>query len=226
MLAQAEGQAMLRVRDTGAGLDPEMLARLFAPFTQAERTLDRSKGGLGLGLALVKGLIELHGGEVAVHSEGLGQGTEFLVRLPIIPAPHVLRPEPAAAPPPPARRRVLIIEDNLDAALSLYEALELGGHEVAVAHQGPEGLAKAAELRPDVILCDIGLPGMDGYEVARRLRADPALAGVLLVALSGYALPEDLQRAAAAGFDRHIAKPPSLEQLDELVAKLGCSTSS
>lgn len=221
MLACAERQAVLRVRDTGVGIGKDVLVHLFEPFTQAERTLDRSKGGLGLGLALVKGLVELHGGQVSVHSEGLGQGTEFVVRLPVVSAPPVVPQRYSAEVAPAPRRRVLVIEDNTDAALSLCEVLELGGHEVAVAYQGPEGLAKAGELRPDVILCDIGLPGMDGYEVARRLRADPALAGVLLVALSGYALPEDLQRAAAAGFDRHIAKPPSLEQIEELLGKLG-----
>jgi PAS domain S-box-containing protein len=221
MLAPAEGRAVLRVRDTGVGIDQEMLSHLFAPFTQAERTLDRSRGGLGLGLALVKGLIELHGGDVSARSEGLGQGSEFVVRLPTIPTPSVVPPDLPVVAAPPAHRRVLVIEDNLDAALSLCEVLELGGHEVAIAYQGPEGLAKAAEFKPDIVLCDIGLPGMDGYEVARRLRTDPALACVLLVALSGYALPEDLQRAAAAGFDRHIAKPASLEELEQLVGKLG-----
>jgi PAS domain S-box-containing protein len=220
MLAASGGRAVLRVRDTGVGIAREMLPRLFEPFAQAERTLDRSKGGLGLGLALVKSLVQLHGGEVNAHSEGPGQGAEFVVHLPVIPAPPVLAQEAPVPAPASPRRRVLVIEDNVDAALSLCEVLELGGHEVSVAYQGPEGLAKASELRPDVVLCDIGLPGMDGYEVARRLRADPTMAGVLLVALSGYTLPEDLQRAAAAGFDRHIAKPPSVEQIEETLAAL------
>jgi PAS domain S-box-containing protein len=220
MLATSGGWAILRVRDTGVGIAREMLPRLFEPFSQVERTLDRSKGGLGLGLALVKSLVQLHGGEVNAHSEGLGQGAEFVVRLPVIPAPSGVAQEARVPAPASPRRRVLVIEDNVDAALSLCEVLELGGHEVSVAYQGPEGLAKAGALRPDVVLCDIGLPGMDGYEVARRLRADPTMAGVLLVALSGYTLPEDLQRAAAAGFDRHIAKPPSVEQIEETLAAL------
>jgi PAS domain S-box-containing protein len=220
MLAVSDGRAALRVRDTGVGMSDDMLAKLFQPFSQAERTLDRSNGGLGLGLVLVKSLVELHGGEVHAHSEGLGQGAEFVVHLPVIPAPPLIPEDAPVSPGAPPRQRVLVIEDNVDAALSLCEVLELGGHEVAVAYQGAEGLAKAAELRPDIVLCDIGLPGMDGYEVARRLRADPAMAGVSLVALSGYALPEDLERAAAAGFDRHIAKPPSLEQIEELLGSL------
>lgn len=210
-------RAELRVRDTGVGLAPEMLARLFQPFMQADSTLDRSKGGLGLGLVLVKGLVELHGGEVSVRSEGLGHGAEFLVRLPLD-----LAEAPVAraghAGEQRRRRRVLIIEDNVDAADSLREVLLLGNHEVEVAYSGPEGLAKAKELRPEVVLCDIGLPGMDGYQVARAFRADALLEGTFLVALSGYALPDDLQRATEAGFERHLPKPPSIEKLEELLA--------
>jgi CheY-like chemotaxis protein/two-component sensor histidine kinase len=209
------GEAVVRVADDGVGMSRETLDRLFQPFSQAEQTLGRSKGGLGLGLALVKGLVELHGGSVTALSEGLGNGAEFTVRLPLdtgaaleVSAPaHVAR----------ARRHVLIIEDNADAADSLSEALELGDHEVAVAYNGPEGIAKAREFHPDVVLCDIGLPGMDGYDVARAFRADEQLKGTFLVALSGYALPEDLQRAADAGFQRHLAKPPSIQKLEELL---------
>ncbi|HXY39589.1 MAG TPA: ATP-binding protein [Vicinamibacteria bacterium] len=210
-------RACVRIRDDGVGMGPETLAGLFQPFVQADRTLDRSAGGLGLGLALVKGLVDLHGGEVSARSDGLGQGAEFVVRLP-------LETEGLAAP---ARsrtgtrtrsRRVLVIEDNLDAAESLRELLEFGGHEVAIAHNGPEGIAKARDCTPEVVLCDIGLPGMNGYEVARAFRSDVRLKEARLVALSGYALPEDLQRAAEAGFERHLAKPPSLEKLEETLA--------
>jgi len=201
------------------GLAPEMLARLFQPFMQAERTIHRAKGGLGLGLALVRELVELHGGSVEARSEGVGQGAELTVRLPLAPPAPAAKEEPGSASGRP-RRRVLIIEDNVDAAESLREVLELEHHDVAVAHDGPSGLAKAHQLRPAVILCDIGLPHMDGYEVARAVRAEPELARVHLVALSGYAMPEDLERARRAGFDRHMAKPPSLVQLRSVLAEV------
>jgi signal transduction histidine kinase/ActR/RegA family two-component response regulator len=210
-------RAVVRIADTGVGMAPEMLSRVFEPFSQADGTLDRSKGGLGLGLALVKGLVELHGGEVSAHSEGLGKGTELTVRLPLdladVGVPLTSSEELERRP-----RRVLVIEDNIDAADSLSEALALDGHEVAVAYNGQEGIEKARQLRPEVVLCDIGLPGMDGYEVARAFRRDAVLRSTYLVALSGYALPEDLQRASDAGFDRHLAKPPLLEKLEEMLA--------
>ncbi len=218
-LDPSRGQAAIRVADNGMGIEPTLLPQLFRPFTQADTSLSRTQGGLGLGLALVKGLVELHGGEVSAHSEGLGRGAEFEVRLPLAEAAAARAPV-AAAPVHAVPRRVLIIEDNVDAADSLREVLELGGHQVAVAYDGPEGVARARELRPDVVLCDIGLPGMDGYAVARLLRSDPSLEGVHLVALSGYALPADLERAAAAGFERHVAKPPTPEKLAELLAAL------
>jgi PAS domain S-box-containing protein len=213
----ATARATLRVADTGAGLAPEMLDRLFQPFMQADTTLDRSKGGLGLGLALVKGLVELHGGEVRAHSDGVGRGAEFVVHLPLAPGRPLVATLPASVSP--ARlRRVLVIEDNVDAANSLRESLELSGHQVAVAHSGPQGIDRARELRPEVVLCDIGLPGMDGYGVARALRSDPVLRSTFLVAVSGYALAEDLQRAYAAGFERHLSKPVSLDVLEQVLA--------
>ena len=214
---QAHGQAIVRVRDSGVGMAPETIAMLFQPFVQAEQTLDRTKGGLGLGLALVKGLVELHGGEVSARSEGLGRGSEFMVRLPLDDRTGA-QPQPSAPSRPARTRRVLIIEDNHDAAVSLREALELDGHEVQVAHDGREGVALALAFLPEVVLCDIGLPQMDGYQVARALRAEGHCQDALLVALSGYALPEDQQRAVDAGFDRHLAKPPSLEMLKEILA--------
>jgi PAS domain S-box-containing protein len=212
-------QALLHVRDTGIGIAPEMLPRIFEAFAQADTTLDRSKGGLGLGLALVKGLVEMHGGTVSVESGGLGKGAEFTVRFPL----EVLG-TPAAAPVRGAAssggaRRVLVIEDNVDAADSLREALELGDHMVEVAYSGAEGIEKARAFGPDVVLCDIGLPGMDGYAVARVMRGDPELSRALLVALTGYALPEDVAKAKAAGFAIHLAKPPSLRKLEELLGQ-------
>jgi two-component system CheB/CheR fusion protein len=208
-----ERLATVRVSDTGAGMSSEMLARLFEPFAQGDRTLDRNKGGLGLGLALVKGLVEMHRGEVSAHSAGPGKGAEFVVRLPLAGDAAVTAPNE----PTPVRRvrRILVIEDNVDAADSLREALELCDHEVEVAYDGPDGLAKAREFKPELVLCDIGLPGMDGYEVARAFRSDPELRGAHLVALSGYAMPEDLERAAGAGFERHLAKPPNLETIEQ-----------
>jgi signal transduction histidine kinase/ActR/RegA family two-component response regulator len=215
-LGQEAGRAMIRVADDGIGMTPELLTRIFEPFTQADSSLDRPHGGLGLGLALVKALVEMHGGEVEARCEGPGRGSEFTVRIPVL---HGVEAVPEAGPAGPtdvARRRVLIIEDNLDAAESLKVGLEMSGHEVAVAHDGEEGLAEARSLRPEVVLCDIGLPGLDGYEVARRIRADPTLHPVL-IAVTGYALPEDQRRAHEAGFDRHFAKPFEFREIEEAV---------
>jgi PAS domain S-box-containing protein len=209
--------AVLRVRDTGVGVAPEVIGRLFEPFSQAPQTLDRTAGGLGLGLATVRGLVELHGGSVQVSSDGPGQGTEFVVRLP--------RASPPATPARDRERglgaphRVLVIDDNEDAATSLRDVLELSGHHVRIAPDGPAGIAVAREFRPEIVICDIGLPRMNGYEVARAVRADPDLAGTWLVAMSGYAAPEDVQRARDAGFDRHVAKPPTLARLETLFAE-------
>jgi two-component system CheB/CheR fusion protein len=214
----ATGRAEIRVTDTGPGLSPEVLSRLFQPFAQASATLDRSRGGLGLGLALVKGLVELHGGEVHATSPGEGRGSTFLVRLPLALAATETARATSGSPGP--RRRVLIIEDKADTAASLRDRLELDGHEVAVAADGPEGLARAAAMRPDVVLCDIGLPGLDGYGVARAMRADAALGRTLLVALTGYALPTDRDRALEAGFDGHLGKPPDQETLNAVLRDL------
>ena len=218
-VAAEAGDAVICVVDNGIGMSPDTVARLFQPFMQAEQSLDRSKGGLGLGLSLIKGLAELHGGSIAAQSDGLGKGAAFVIRLPLDEGAAfeevVLR-----AVGPRISRRILIIEDNPDAAESLREALELGEHEVEVAHNGPDGLEKARALRPDVVLCDIGLPGMDGYDVARAVRHDPALQSTVLVALSGYALPGDVERAAQAGFQHHLAKPPSVIALERVLAEL------
>jgi two-component system CheB/CheR fusion protein len=213
---EAARDAVLRVRDTGMGIDPLVIPRLFQPFAQAESTLDRSQGGLGLGLALVRGLVELHGGTVEAHSAGKGAGTEFVVKLPLA-GPPVAPTVVAGAPPGP--RRVLVIEDNADGAESLRIALEMEGHEVEMVHDGQAGLDRVREFAPDVVLCDIGLPGMDGYEVAKAIREAPAGPRPLLVALTGYARAEDQQRAEEAGFDAHLAKPPTIEQVQEVIAR-------
>jgi two-component system CheB/CheR fusion protein len=211
-------QAVLVVRDTGRGISPEMTPRLFEAFIQADTTIDRAKGGLGLGLSLVKGLVEMHGGSVSAQSDGLGHGAAFTLRLPLdtssVAAPFI-RARVEGGP-----RRVLLIEDNVDAADSLGEALELGSYVVEVAYSGPRGIEKAKAFQPDVVICDIGLPEVDGYEVARRMRADPELAHVALVALTGYAQPEDVAKSKEAGFDAHLAKPPSIEALEDVLEDL------
>jgi len=210
--------AVIRVVDDGVGIPPALLPKLFEPFIQGDDSLHRSQGGLGLGLALVKGLVELHGGTVQASSEGAGRGAEFTVRLPLALQCSRLPPGGAPRAVPSSRRRVLVIEDNLDAAETLGELLSLAGHEVETAHDGADGFQKALSFNPDVVLCDIGLPGMNGYDVARAMRAAPALASAILVAVTGYALPDDQQRAAEAGFDHHLSKPVSWEQLHSVVA--------
>jgi PAS domain S-box-containing protein len=212
------GRALVHVRDTGPGIAADVLPWIFEPFTQGKQTLARTEGGLGLGLALVRGLVTLHGGEVkAVNGGG---GAEFIVTLPL-----VARREPWAVPPPGpargaapiARLRVLVVDDNKDAAETLAELARLAGHDVEVAYDGPTAVRRADEYHPDLVLCDIGLPGMDGYEVARELRAVRGH-DVRLVALSGYAQPEDVARAMEAGFDEHVAKPADPRRLEQLLA--------
>ena len=215
-LERASDAAILRVRDNGNGIAPDVLDHVFEPFAQAPQTPDRKSGGLGLGLALVQGFVQLHDGSVAVSSGGIGQGAEFTVRLPLE-ASAVAGVEPGGPDRSVRSRRVLIIEDNVDAADSLREVLELCGHEVRVAFDGREGLRVAGAFVPEVVLCDIGLPGMTGYEVARALRSDDRLGGAVLVALTGYSLPEDQRRATDAGFAYHVKKPPNLDELLRLV---------
>jgi signal transduction histidine kinase len=215
----AGGRAEISVRDSGVGISPELLPHVFEVFTQADHTLDRTKGGLGLGLAVVKAVIEGHGGEVLARSEGeSGKGSEFKLLLPL---DLTARPdEPAAAgrmsgaagAAAQAARRVLVVEDNLDTAETLRDLLVLSGFEVEVAVSGDDGVAAAHQFHPDVVLCDLGLPGMNGYEVANALRHDPETAPVRLIALTGYGGDEDRRRSREAGFDVHLTKPvdPSL----------------
>jgi len=214
-----EGQAVVRVRDDGVGVLPEMLDRMFEPFVQSDKTLHRTEAGLGLGLALVRSIARLHGGDVRATSEGVGKGTEFIATLPTIERGSVVASNVTLLPRHDAKRRVLIIEDNADAAQSLRDLIEvLGGHQVYVAADGETGIAAARQHRPDVILCDIGLPVMDGYEVARQIRATVA-PGIRLVALSGYASDGDVSRAMRAGFDYHVGKPPDIDAVLALVAE-------
>ena len=212
-LRAVDGEAVLRVRDSGVGIDPEMLSCVFDLFVQGERAPDRGLGGLGLGLTLVRRLAELHGGRAEATSDGVGRGSEFTVRLPALPEPPVESPVAAPMTTEGHPRRIVIVEDNADVLVTLRQALELEGHEVHEASDGPLGLAAILNLRPDVALVDIGLPGFDGYELARRVRASPTGKSAHLVALTGYGQPEDRQRAIEAGFDTHVVKPVSLDAL-------------
>jgi CheY-like chemotaxis protein/two-component sensor histidine kinase len=215
-LAEHGGEAEIVVRDTGAGIDPALLPRLFQPFVQGERTLARSEGGLGLGLALVKGITELHGGTVRVESAGTGKGAEFIVRFPLVEAAAMQDGAKARVHGVNGGRRVLVVDDNADAAESLADIVGMLGHAVEVAYDGPSAIEKARACPPDVVLCDIGLPGMSGYEVARALRDGGN--GMQLFAVSGYAQPEDVKKAIEAGFDGHLAKPLNLEDVERLLA--------
>jgi PAS domain S-box-containing protein len=218
VLVTPEGRdAVLSIRDSGVGIAPELLPRVFDIFVQGDHSLHRSKGGLGIGLTLVRRLVAQHGGTVAVASEGAGQGSTFTVRLPAIARPVETR-APARAPRPTTARRVLVIEDNDDSRQMLRELIRLLGHEVYEAVDGVTGVSSALTLEPDLALVDIGLPGIDGYEVARRLREHPAGRRLLLVALTGYGLPEDRERSRAAGFDLHLVKPVDPARLAELLA--------
>jgi len=221
--AQRDGSnAVIRVRDSGVGIAPELLPRVFDMFVQGKTAAARVQGGLGIGLTLVRELVVQHGGAVQVHSAGVGQGAEFTVTLPAVPLEFSVAAQPARAGEnaPPAIRalRILVVEDNADAAETLALLLELAGHEVRVAADGVAGVDLAQRFIPDVAFVDIGLPGIDGYEVARRLRALPSLAGVTLIALTGYGQEADEAAAIAAGFDHHVTKPVELDRIGALLA--------
>lgn len=209
--------AVVTVEDTGVGISPELLPHVFDMFIQGDRTLDRARGGLGIGLTLVRRLVELHGGTIAAASQGEGHGSRFSVRLPQIPAPDP--PARMASPAShPESRRVLLIEDNRDAREMLRMLLELAGHVVYDAAEGVRGLELMEAEHPDVAIIDIGLPGLDGYQIARRIRAHPKGRGMLLLALTGYGFPSDRLRSAEAGFDHHLVKPVDTDELTHLLS--------
>jgi PAS domain S-box-containing protein len=207
----------LEVRDSGIGIAEYLLPRVFDPFVQSERTLDRADGGLGIGLSIVKGLVEMHGGSVAATSAGADRGSTFTIRLPrFAPPPAVVEhPHPRG---PCAKRRVLIVDDNVDAADSLALLLQSEGHEAQAAYSASEALETIERLRPEIVLLDIGLPQIDGYEIAKYLRASNAVPGMRLIALTGYGQKEDRERARAAGFDGHLLKPADMGALQQLLA--------
>ena len=217
-LEQTNEEVVLTVRDSGVGITAELLPHVFDVFVQGAISIDRSQGGLGIGLSLVRRLVELHGGSVSAQSEGCGSGSTFMIRLP--------RTEPAVTPQAPqhslgdntGKPSVLLIEDNEDGREMMATMLAAHGFPVAQAADGLQGVAAAASGLPAAALVDIGLPGIDGYEVARRLRRDPATAGIRLIALTGYGLAEDQRRVLEAGFDQHLVKPVSMEQLLEALA--------
>jgi len=219
------GEVVLRVRDSGIGIAPEMLPRIFDLFVQEDHAATRSQGGLGIGLTLVRNLVNMHEGTVKARSAGLGQGSEFEVRLPLAAptAEETPQPEregqgkPAMSSP---GHRILVVDDNVDAADGFAMFLRLKGHEVQVAHDGATALQLTPSVRPEIVFLDIGMPGMDGNEVARRLRRQPELNGLVLVALTGWGSPEDRRRTAEAGFDHHLVKPVEPKALDGLLARL------
>ncbi len=214
---------MLGVADSGIGIADELKPYVFDLFVQGQRGLDRAQGGLGVGLALVRQLAAMHGGRVTVFSRGSGMGSCFEVRLPLVAEPGAAQDAPKAATS--SGQQVLLIEDNDDGREMMAMMLEAQQYRVVSAIDGLEGLRKAAESRPDIALVDIGLPGIDGYEVARRMRADPATSGVRLVALTGYGQEGDRERALAAGFDAHLVKPVELGKLMHVLEATAVSDS-
>ena len=217
---EEEEMAVIRVRDTGIGIGADLLPDIFDLFTQGDRALDRSEGGLGIGLTLAQRLAKLHGGSIEALSEGLGQGSEFIVRLPlpVVPIPSSVASRKAAERQPGCSRRILVVDDNGDAAESLETLLQLWGHQARSSQDGPEALLQVAAFEPEIVLLDIGLPGMDGYEVARQIRALPAGRNALIVAVTGYGRSADRLQSQEAGFDHHLVKPVQPEVLQELIA--------
>ncbi|HYD17726.1 MAG TPA: response regulator [Patescibacteria group bacterium] len=219
LAADGEGMAAISVTDTGIGMESDVLPHVFEVFHQAEQGLDRARGGLGLGLAIVKGLASLHGGTVSAKSEGAGKGSTFTIHLPCEQSETGVAP--ACAPAGKAGKsklRILIIEDSLDAAETTQMLLANDGHEVRTSSNGPAGITLAHDFMPQVILCDIGLPGIDGYQVVQRLRADPKLANIYVIALTGYGREQDRKHAHDAGFDQHMTKPIDFRLLRQTLA--------
>jgi CheY-like chemotaxis protein len=219
-LQQEADEAVLRVKDTGEGIAPEVLPRIFDLFTQAERSLDSSQGGLGIGLALVQTLVGMHRGRVEVFS-ALGHGSEFVVRLPVL-LSWILPASPPVEKAESTRPclRVLVVDDNADAAEALAMLLKVTGHKTRLAHTGLAALQEAEAFQPNVVLLDIGLPQLNGYEVARRMRQHPTLKNTVLVALTGYGQESDRQLSKEAGFDHHLVKPADFGNLKKILASV------
>jgi CheY-like chemotaxis protein/anti-sigma regulatory factor (Ser/Thr protein kinase) len=213
-IRREDGAAVMRVRDTGVGITADLMPHIFDLFTQSERSLARSEGGLGIGLTLVRRLVEMHDGNVTIDSGGAGKGTTVTVRLPLAESAAIAADRPPVETPEDAEPlRILVVDDNVDAAEALTDIVEAWGHTARAVFHGQEALGAAARFRPDVVLLDIGLPGMDGYAVARALRADPNQPQPRIVAVTGYGQREDRQRSRAAGFDEHLVKPVDLPSL-------------
>ena len=218
---RTEGQqALLAVKDSGVGIPADVIPKIFDLFVQSERSLDRSQGGLGIGLTLVRRLVELHGGSVQASSDGVGMGSTFIVHLPAIPPPKANTRERFSVVPPIKPRRVLVVEDNEDLREMLEILLTQDGHELRLANDGPSGLEAALSFRPEIALLDLGLPGFDGYELARRIRAHDEGKKIYLVALTGYGQPEDRLRSKEAGFDEVAVKPLDVNQLMLLLQRV------
>jgi CheY-like chemotaxis protein len=213
---------VFRIRDTGIGIPGEMLARVFDLFAQVDNSLDRAQGGLGIGLTLVRRLVEMHGGTVEVASAGSNLGSEFTIRLPALAStrlPDAIR-GPAAVPAIGQGLRILVVDDNVDAANTLGELLRIKGHQVRVAYEGHSAVESTASFRPQVAILDLGLPGLNGYEVAQRLEEELLENAPLLIALSGYGREEDLRRSSESGFDHHFIKPVEVATLLRVLAEV------
>jgi CheY-like chemotaxis protein len=218
--AQQQGsEAVIKVQDTGIGIPPDKLDSVFEMFAQIDRPWERSHGGLGIGLTLAKQLIEIHGGSIAAHSQGQGLGSEFVIRLPLAAdAPHAAPPKPAAQQRPAVTRRILIVDDNQDAAKSLAMLLKITGNQTQLAFDGLEAVKAAAAFRPEVLLLDIGLPKLSGYDVCRQIREQPWGKDLVIVALTGWGQEEDRRISKEAGFNYHMVKPLDYEALMRLLA--------
>jgi CheY-like chemotaxis protein/two-component sensor histidine kinase len=214
-----EDEVLIRVRDQGIGMEPEELSKIFNLFEQADTSISRFRGGLGIGLTLVKRIVEMHGGNVRATSPGLSQGSEFLVRLPLSQVTSTAKPGSYSGGHAKRQtgRRILIVDDNVDAALSVERLLKKWGHDVQTAFNGPQALEKARAFRPHIVLLDIGMPGMSGYDVAKQLRAEDQFEGLVITALTGYGQAEDKRRSHEAGFNHHMTKPPNPDLLAALL---------
>jgi CheY-like chemotaxis protein len=213
-----KGEVVVRVRDNGLGIPAEAMPRLFQMFSQVDRNMERAQGGLGIGLTLVRRLTEMHGGTVQAHSEGPGKGSEFIVRLPVLKAnPQTATVQGDGGVAATAKRRILVVDDNQDSAISLGMMLRLMGNEIQTAHDGLAAIEAAREFRPDMILLDIGLPKINGYDACRRIREQPWSRGMVIVALTGWGQEEDRRRSREAGFDHHLVKPVEIDALRTLL---------